>query len=78
MVRYEGGHLASRLKTEPETITAADFRLRRDSAGYRAGADGKDLGRRRRSRRARDSLRAVEEDARIPGVAETDSTAQVA
>ena len=28
----------------PETITADDFRLRPDSAGYRAGKDGKDLG----------------------------------
>jgi serine/threonine protein kinase len=28
----------------PESVTADDFRLREDSAGYRAGPDGKDLG----------------------------------
>jgi hypothetical protein len=44
VVRYEGGNLASRLKYEPEKIAPADFRLRPDSAGYRAGPHGKDLG----------------------------------
>jgi hypothetical protein len=28
----------------PELVTPDDFRLRGDSAGYRAGPDGKDLG----------------------------------
>jgi hypothetical protein len=32
------------MEATPERITPADFRLRADSAGYRAGKDGKDLG----------------------------------
>jgi hypothetical protein len=43
-VRYQGGNLASRLAAAPGTLVAEDFRLRPDSAGYRAGKDGKDLG----------------------------------
>ena len=43
-VRYQGGDLLSRVAATPETITPEDFRLRPDSAGYRAGKDGKDLG----------------------------------
>jgi hypothetical protein len=43
-VRYEGGDLFSKAASNPEQLTAADFRLRPDSAGYRAGPDGKDLG----------------------------------
>ena len=43
-VRYQGGDLLARLADEPEKLTAGDFRLRPDSAGYRAGPDGKDLG----------------------------------
>lgn len=39
-----GGDLITRAQSEPEKLTAADFRLRPDSAGYRAGKDGKDLG----------------------------------
>jgi serine/threonine protein kinase len=39
--RYQGG---SKLYTAPEQLTPDDFRLRPDSAGYRAGKDGKDLG----------------------------------
>ena len=42
--RYQGGNLLSRLATAPDKITPEDFRLRPDSAGYRAGKDGKDLG----------------------------------
>jgi hypothetical protein len=43
-VRYHGGDLASRAELAPEQLTPDDFRLRPDSAGYRAGKDKKDLG----------------------------------
>jgi hypothetical protein len=43
-VRYQGGKLIARLAAAPEKITPEDFRLRPDSAGYRAGTGGKDLG----------------------------------
>ena len=43
-VRYQGGSLLTKLEVTPEALTAQDFRLRPDSAGYRAGKDGKDLG----------------------------------
>jgi hypothetical protein len=43
-VRYEGGDLLARLDNAPEKLTPDDFRLRPDSAGYRAGKDGTDLG----------------------------------
>ena len=43
-MHYHGGNLASKLEMAPQKITPEDFRLRPDSAGYRAGADGKDLG----------------------------------
>jgi serine/threonine protein kinase/endonuclease YncB( thermonuclease family) len=43
-IRFQGGDLMSRARTVPELITAEDFRLRPDSAGYKAGKDGKDLG----------------------------------
>jgi hypothetical protein len=43
-VRYQGGNLVARLAEDPERLTPADFRLRPDSAGYRAGKDGKDIG----------------------------------
>jgi hypothetical protein len=43
-VRYAGGHLLTKAESSLERLTAADFRLRSDSPGYRAGKDGKDLG----------------------------------
>jgi hypothetical protein len=43
-IRFQGGSLRSRLTVAPGQITPDDFRLRPDSAGYRAGPDGKDLG----------------------------------
>ena len=43
-IRYDGGDLIEKLKAHPEQLTSEDFRLRPDSAGYRAGPDGKDLG----------------------------------
>jgi serine/threonine protein kinase len=43
-VRYEGGNLIAKVQKAPHQITPEDFRLRSDSAGYRAGPDGKDLG----------------------------------
>jgi hypothetical protein len=43
-IRFQGGDLIRRAQTDPEQLTAQDFRLRPDSAGYRAGPDGKDLG----------------------------------
>jgi Protein kinase domain len=42
--RYAGGRLAAKLTASPEALTPEDFRLCPDSAGYRAGKDGKDLG----------------------------------
>jgi hypothetical protein len=41
---FEGGNLLARLLPAPEKLTPGDFRLRPDSAGYRAGTDAKDLG----------------------------------
>src|SRR5439155_1049766 len=41
-VRFQGGNLLARVATAPEKLTPDDFRLRPDSAGYRAGKDGKD------------------------------------
>ena len=43
-VRYQGGDLHAKADADPEQLTPDDFRLRPDSAGYRAGPDGKDLG----------------------------------
>src|SRR5262249_6409143 len=43
-IRFEGGDVLTKMQTSPERMTAADFRLRPDSPGYRAGKDGKDLG----------------------------------
>jgi hypothetical protein len=43
-VRFEGGDLVAKANHTPEQLVPADFRLRADSAGYRAGKDGKDLG----------------------------------
>jgi hypothetical protein len=44
VVRYRGGNLPGKLTAAPESVTADDFRLRPDSAGFRAGPGGKDLG----------------------------------
>jgi hypothetical protein len=43
-IRYEGGDVLAKMTAAPERITPDGFRLRPDSAGYRAGKDGKDLG----------------------------------
>jgi hypothetical protein len=43
-LRFQGGELPSRTETELDRLTAEEFRLRPDSAGYRAGKDNKDLG----------------------------------
>ena len=43
-IRYRGGDLAGRLAGGADQLTPDDFRLRPDSAGYRAGKNGKDLG----------------------------------
>jgi hypothetical protein len=43
-VRCHGGNLLTKLRATPEKLTPDDFRLRPNSAGYRAGKDGKDLG----------------------------------
>ena len=43
-IRFQGGDLMARALSHPEGLTAEDFRLRADSAGYRAGPGGKDLG----------------------------------
>lgn len=44
VIRFHGGDLRERARIDPEQLTPEDFRLRPDSAGYRAGPDGKDLG----------------------------------
>src|SRR5262249_4887843 len=43
-VKYQGGDLLARFRAAPEKLTPEDFRLRADSAGYRAGPNGKDMG----------------------------------
>jgi serine/threonine protein kinase len=43
-IRFQGGNLVTRAHIAPEGITAEDFRLRSDSAGYRASKNGKDIG----------------------------------
>jgi hypothetical protein len=43
-VKFQGGDLLARAAAAPEQLTPEDFRLRPDSAGYRAGPDGEDLG----------------------------------
>ena len=43
-VRYSGGNVWSKAATAPESVSPGWFRLHADSAGYRAGKDGKDLG----------------------------------
>src|SRR5262249_49560 len=43
-IRFRGGDLLMKLAATPEKLTPEDFRLRPDSAGYKAGKDGKDLG----------------------------------
>jgi hypothetical protein len=43
-VRFQGGNLAARAATAPEGLSPEDFRLLPDSAGYRAGKGGKDVG----------------------------------
>src|SRR5262249_25790135 len=43
-IRYQGGDLAARSTNGAEKLSPEDFRLRPDSAGYRARKDGKDLG----------------------------------
>jgi hypothetical protein len=43
-VRFLGGDLHARALAAAAQLTPEDFRLRPDSAGHRAGPDGKDLG----------------------------------
>jgi hypothetical protein len=43
-IRYAGGDISTRAMTAPDQLTPEDFRLRPDSAGYRAGPDDKDFG----------------------------------
>jgi hypothetical protein len=43
-VKFQGGDLLAKAANTQETLTPEDFRLRPDSAGYRAGLGGKDLG----------------------------------
>jgi hypothetical protein len=43
-IRFTGGNLLERSLIHLDELTPEDFRLRPDSAGYRAGPDGKDLG----------------------------------
>ena len=41
---FLGGNLIDRVKAMPAKLAPEDFRLRPDSAGYRAGKDRKDIG----------------------------------
>jgi hypothetical protein len=43
-IRFQGGDLHGKAVADAAMLSFDDFRLRRDSAGYRAGKDGKDLG----------------------------------
>ncbi len=43
-LRFRGGNLLSWNGADLDQLTPEDFRLRTDSAGYRASSDGKDLG----------------------------------
>ena len=43
-IRYQGGDLIAKARNDLKQLTAADFRLRPDSAGYQAGPNGEDLG----------------------------------
>jgi len=43
-VRYLGGEPLAKIETALEKLAPDDFRLRADSAGYRAGKEGEDLG----------------------------------
>lgn len=43
-IRCQGGDLIQKLMVAADKLTPQDFRLRENSAGYRAGAGGKDLG----------------------------------
>jgi hypothetical protein len=43
-VNYQITYPRQKVRDAPEQVTPQDFRLRADSAGYRAGKDGKDLG----------------------------------
>ena len=44
VIRFQGGDLFARAQSGGEPLTPNHFRLRPDSAGYRAEPDGKDLG----------------------------------
>ena len=43
-VRFQTESLAEKVIETPQTVSAADFRLRGDSLGKKAGPGGKDLG----------------------------------
>jgi formylglycine-generating enzyme required for sulfatase activity len=43
-IRFVESDVRAKLESAPDIISPADFRLREDSAGYRARPDGKDLG----------------------------------
>jgi hypothetical protein len=43
-IRFQGGDLAGRSTDGAQKLSPEDFRLRHDSAGYRAGKGGNDLG----------------------------------
>ena len=44
VIQFHGGDLVARARTNSAKLTPEDFRLHADSAGHRAGPDGKDLG----------------------------------
>jgi hypothetical protein len=43
-LQFQGGNLRARSEATLDRLTPEDFRLRADSAGYKAGKDGKDIG----------------------------------
>jgi hypothetical protein len=44
VIRFSGGDLHAKALADAAKLTPEDFRLRLDSAGYRAGKDKKDIG----------------------------------
>jgi hypothetical protein len=43
-IRYQGGDVRAKLTAKPASVMPADYRLLKDSVGYRAGKDKRDLG----------------------------------
>ena len=77
-IRFQGGDLLAKMELASEKVTPEDFRLRPDSAGYRAGKDKQGPRRQCGPGRPRPGLRALEKDARISTVAQGHGAEEVA